>query len=448
MSKTFFISFSGSVGDEDNDLQDRQKLLNQSSINVSKVDGQFSWTRKELLQTNFYRQNKYLLDQPRGAGYWLWKPYIILETLKQVNKNDWVVYSDVGKPFRRNDSNRAGNAKIGNVMNVSFDSLTNYSDQHNGFTPGIWIPHYGSAKVWTKRDCFVGMSCDEPKYHNSGLVQAGYSCWSKSTASIAFLNQWIHWCKMKAIVSDQLNIYGKPNFNQFKDHRHDQSILTNLVVRNDIPLFGPKKNPLAEFRDFNQIIRHMSLENNLSKEVEHFSCLFKPFDSILPNYLKQILSLRLLPELRYDSIINVHNFDYFDCFQGAFPSIKIEHNPSQRFNSVSNEKYIAVFANECEQFNQFDKVLVASYESLLPGGLLIMGPFKGEQAKTPKLNASFNELLAWMFINQRFPSYLSNNDNQKKNSITLGNANNPLIINQEVNQNYLILRKPHMGLAH
>ena len=53
-------------------------------------------------------------------------------------------------------------------MNTTFNPIIEFADQYDGFTIGVWIPHYGSAKVWSKRDCFVGIGCDTTEYHNTG----------------------------------------------------------------------------------------------------------------------------------------------------------------------------------------------------------------------------------------------------------------------------------------
>ena len=57
------------------------------------------YTRKNLVETEFYKENKDLLDQAKGAGWWLWKPYYILETLKSSETNDFIIYSDCGDMF-------------------------------------------------------------------------------------------------------------------------------------------------------------------------------------------------------------------------------------------------------------------------------------------------------------------------------------------------------------
>ena len=49
-----------------------------------------------LHRTAFYSENKAILDLARGAGYWLWKPFIISETLKEMEEGDCLIYSDSG----------------------------------------------------------------------------------------------------------------------------------------------------------------------------------------------------------------------------------------------------------------------------------------------------------------------------------------------------------------
>ncbi len=448
MSKTFFISFSGSIGEPDLNLVARQKLLNQSAISACNADEEIAWTRDDFLESRFYKNNKKILDQTRGAGFWSWKPYLILKTLDMVAKNDWVVYSDIGKPYKRGDPARAGNFKIGNVMNTPFDALIDYADNNNGFTPGVWIPHYGSAKTWTKRDCFVGMDCDQPHYHNSGQVQAGYSCWSNTKASREFLTQWLKWCQVEAVISDQVNIYGKPNFNEFRDHRHDQSILTNLVIKNNIRLFGPKEHSLDGYRDFNLIIRHMALSKSLSKQSQRLSRLFKGPDAVFPTYLQQALNLWLLAGLASASKINIHKTDKLNFWQTIFSDHRVVVKQYKQSGQGSDEKYHAVFANDCSDKDSLIPILVKSYESLVPGGILLFGPYSGEKTQEAKLNGSFNEFLQWLSINQCFPPSTASKANQVRNVLTLGNSQNPTIISNEANKNYVILRKPNMDLSH
>ena len=42
---------------------------------------------------------KKIFAEKKGAGYWLWKPYIINKTLGMVNDGDYILYSDSGSAF-------------------------------------------------------------------------------------------------------------------------------------------------------------------------------------------------------------------------------------------------------------------------------------------------------------------------------------------------------------
>src|ERR1700761_3561074 len=65
--------------------------LNESArrYGIGKI---ISWDFEEIKQTAFYTYNRTILDQPRGMGFWLWKPYILLEALKDVADGDIIIY--------------------------------------------------------------------------------------------------------------------------------------------------------------------------------------------------------------------------------------------------------------------------------------------------------------------------------------------------------------------
>lgn len=51
--------------------------------------------RKEVMKDAFREKYKDILERPRGAGYWLWKPYVILKTLvEDMDWGDYLCYVD------------------------------------------------------------------------------------------------------------------------------------------------------------------------------------------------------------------------------------------------------------------------------------------------------------------------------------------------------------------
>ena len=55
------------------------------------------------IDESFYNYYSTHFQQPRGAGYWLWKPYIIKHKLSTIEKGDYLIYMDSGGKFMFND---------------------------------------------------------------------------------------------------------------------------------------------------------------------------------------------------------------------------------------------------------------------------------------------------------------------------------------------------------
>lgn len=73
--------------------------MGQVHAALNKGFDRFILYRREHLDSNFYIQNKQILDQKRGAGVWLWKPYILCKTLEHLPENSVVVYTDAPTLF-------------------------------------------------------------------------------------------------------------------------------------------------------------------------------------------------------------------------------------------------------------------------------------------------------------------------------------------------------------
>jgi hypothetical protein len=56
------------------------------------------------IDSDFYKENIEILEQGRGAGYWLWKPYFIKKMLMEVDENDVIFYVDSGNVFLNDPS--------------------------------------------------------------------------------------------------------------------------------------------------------------------------------------------------------------------------------------------------------------------------------------------------------------------------------------------------------
>ena len=209
--KVYFLSYAANNAYYYN----RQQIL-KGMAQQERFDGVLSITDKELKETGFYRDNADILDLQRGAGYWIWKPYIILQSLNFIDEGDTIFYLDCGDTFKSGIKNKIQELLKDRDMVISTS--------------------FFSQKAYTKRDCFDLMDCDSEEFWDAHQVEAGIVAFKKNIKTVSFIEEWLKFSLDKNIVTDLANICGKSNFKDFIDHRHDQSILTNLCTKYNIKL--------------------------------------------------------------------------------------------------------------------------------------------------------------------------------------------------------------------
>jgi hypothetical protein len=143
----------------------------------------------------------------RGAGYWTWKPYIILKAVEALESDqDILFYCDSGTYFIRD-------------MGPIFDLI-----QENGSLV-VSIPY--KERHWNKRDVLIKLGCDTPAYTESNQICATYSGWRKTPQTLQFLKTWLQYCYQRSMVDDSPS--REPNHPGFREYRHDQAIFSLLA---------------------------------------------------------------------------------------------------------------------------------------------------------------------------------------------------------------------------
>ncbi len=199
-----------------NDFSLGRRLLNFSS-RLHGVNQRVNLRVEDLLKTQFYEKHKHILDQPRGAGYWLWKPYFILETLKQMQDGEVLIYSDCGQFFRKNIA-----------------PLTTLTKDEKGV---VLFYNWDVLSRYCKRDVFVAMECDSTEYHKAPLIHANLQIYRKCEFAISFLEEVLHFATQNELITDAPNTLGLPNLPDYIDHRHDQSITSLLAHKRGLTLY-------------------------------------------------------------------------------------------------------------------------------------------------------------------------------------------------------------------
>lgn len=202
----------------------------------------------EDIDEAFRKRNKKILDTPRGGGYYLWKPYIYRKAYNQLGDNDYLVYTDSGAIYV-------------NSIQYLIDCMEHESVPMMIFS----LEQERLEKCNTKRDAFVLTGCDEPKYANTPQSIGGYFVCRKNPSVEAYLDEVLYYAQDMRIISDQPNVMGLPNYAEFTDHRHDQSVISLIS----------KKCGIKRFRDPSQY----GLLNHYEQEVEARSTYPQIIDS-------------------------------------------------------------------------------------------------------------------------------------------------------------------------
>lgn len=202
----------------------QNKLIDH--LNRIGLKNQINLTDKNL-DKNFVKEYESFFMEKRGYGYWIWKPFLMLQEIKNLNDDEILLYIDSS-----------------DLPNISF---FNFVIKHFQTEKILLINRGYINENWTKRDCFIYMNCDTEECHKMTHIECGVIAVKNNELCVELLTDWFHFMKNKQILDDSPNLLGLPNLPNFKEHRHDQSILTNLSflkkinsvnVSNDMILFN------------------------------------------------------------------------------------------------------------------------------------------------------------------------------------------------------------------
>ena len=155
------------------------------------------------IDPDFAAHNRHILEQPRGAGYWLWKPYIIHRAMMDYTKpGDYIVYTDAGVEL------------VGNINRI-IDEMDRSGEDI--FLFGNNYQH----RDWCKREVFDALNCKD-----GHQVQASAMVLRNSDNAMYLVEEWLDQCQYGNQIDD---ICGSEQYPGFQEHRHDQAILTAVA---------------------------------------------------------------------------------------------------------------------------------------------------------------------------------------------------------------------------
>jgi hypothetical protein len=168
-------------------------------------------TEKDLMaDPAFWNQHgEFLSKNKRGYGYWLWKSYLILKTMKEMKENDILFYCDSGCEL-----NLQGKARFLEYLQL----LEEGAEDNLGFQLCFL------EKTWTKMDTVLELGGEE--HFSSEQLVGGIFFLKKNEKTMKLMEDAYFYSSQYHLLDDSPSL--SPNDVTFREHRHDQSIFSIL----------------------------------------------------------------------------------------------------------------------------------------------------------------------------------------------------------------------------
>lgn len=151
----------------------------------------------------------FVRDNPRGYGYWIWKPYVVREAMRAAREGEVIVYADAG-------------CTIGSRARLR--ELVEIAKTDDGLVTFLVPMRYDPREVrWTKREVLRVFGAEN---ESSRQIMATTFLIKNTARNRAFVDEWYHLCSRYGLVDDTLSEEQHP---EFSEHRHDQSLFSMLI---------------------------------------------------------------------------------------------------------------------------------------------------------------------------------------------------------------------------
>lgn len=190
-----------------------QKLNAMTARIIGRADRTIKYSKKDI-PIEYINEHSDIFRYKRGAGLWLWKPFIINETLKIMDDGDWLFYSDASCFF------------VGSIKKVIKHAIKN-----NQSIMLFGLPLLN--RQFCKMECFVKMGLED---HGENQALGTYILLQKTQKTIDIMQEWLSLCEEEDMITPFKRHHDIPEFHDYFAHREDQSLLSLIGIKYNIPL--------------------------------------------------------------------------------------------------------------------------------------------------------------------------------------------------------------------
>ena len=168
------------------------------------------YREKDLFEfEDFLQHRDYCYNNRRGFGYWTWKSFLVMKNLETMDEND--ILADAGCTI-----NKEGRERM-----LEYFKMANES--HTGNVAIQLQPEY-TEKMWTKMDLVEHLQAHS--YMDSIHTITGFFVIRKCDFTLNLVREWYKVSCNYDLVNDSPSRL--PNYPEFVEHRHDQSVFSLL----------------------------------------------------------------------------------------------------------------------------------------------------------------------------------------------------------------------------
>jgi hypothetical protein len=200
-----------------NNYIDAAKRLVKQAENLQIFDKIIMYTLDDLISSNiFWKSHQdFIQNNPRGFGYWLWKPYLIKKTIDQMQDDDILLYLDGG-------------------CEIDVKEKDYFLECCEIVKKDYIVGTLGKTNVEEscKMDLLLKLDMNHDKYLKTRMHQAGANLILVCNKTRKLVDEWLELCYDYHLIDDSPSI--NKNLDEYKEHRHDQSVYCLLTKKYDI----------------------------------------------------------------------------------------------------------------------------------------------------------------------------------------------------------------------
>lgn len=168
--------------------------------------------------SEFWQQHaEFILKNPRGYGYWLWKPFLIRQLMHRLKDDAVILYMDAGCELNHEGLKRLA-------------EYHEYAITYGGLC--FTLKHQVEIQ-YTKMDTYKRITGDFVYNETDRQILATAFFIKNTLSNRKFVDEWYAICAEKKYHYLDDTASHLKNHELFREHRHDQSIFSLLVKKYD-----------------------------------------------------------------------------------------------------------------------------------------------------------------------------------------------------------------------